>query len=32
MTHPQKVLHTPLRGAPQKCFQSGPTLAKAGPE
>jgi len=28
---PQKILHTPLNGAPQKCFQSGPALAKAGP-
>jgi len=28
----QKFLHTPLSGAPQKCFQSGPALAKAGPE
>ena len=28
---PQKFLHTPLNGAPQKCFQSGPALAKAGP-
>jgi len=28
---PQKVLHAPLIGAPQKCFQSGPALAKAGP-
>ena len=27
----QKVLHTPLSGAPQKCFQSCPALAKAGP-
>jgi len=24
-------LHKPLSGAPQKCFQSGPALAKAGP-
>jgi len=28
---PQKVLHTPLSGAPHKCFQSGPALAKARP-
>ena len=27
----QKILHTPLSGIPQKCFQSGPALAKAGP-
>jgi len=27
----QKFLHTPLSGAPQKCFQSSPTLAKVGP-
>jgi len=27
----QKFLHTPLSGAPQKCLQSGPALAKAGP-
>jgi len=27
----QKFLHAPLSGAPQKCIQSGPTLAKAGP-
>jgi len=29
---PQKFLHTPQSGAPQKCFQSGPALAKAGPD
>jgi len=29
---PQKFLHTPLDGAPQKCFQLGPALAKAGPD
>jgi len=28
---PQKFLFMPLNGAPQKCFQSGPALAKAGP-
>ena len=28
----QKFLHTPLSGTPQKCFQSGPALANAGPE
>jgi len=28
---PQKFLLTPLSGAPQICFQSGPVLAKAGP-
>ena len=28
----QKFLHTPLNGAPQKSFQSGPTLAKVGPD
>jgi len=27
----QKFLHAPLSGAPQKCFQSGPALVKAGP-
>jgi len=27
----QKCLHTPLREAPQKWFQPGPALAKAGP-
>jgi len=27
----QKFLHTPLNGAQQKCFQSGPALANAGP-
>jgi len=27
----QKFLQTPLSGAPQKCFQSGLALAKAGP-
>jgi len=26
-----KFLHAPLNGAPQKCFQSGPAIAKAGP-
>ena len=29
---PQKFLHTPRSGAPQKCFQSGPALAKTGPD
>jgi len=29
---PLKFLHTPLSGAPQNCFQSGPALDKAGPE
>jgi len=28
---PQKFLHTPQSGAPQKCVQSGPALAKVGP-
>ena len=28
---PQKVMRTPVSGAPQKCFQSGPALAEAGP-
>jgi len=28
---PQNFLLTPLSGAPQNCFQSGPALAKAGP-
>jgi len=28
----QKFLHGPMSGAPQKCFQSGPALAKAGPD
>jgi len=28
---PQEFMHTPLNEAPQKCFQSGPALAKAGP-
>ena len=29
----QKFLHAPLMsGAPQKCFQSVPALANAGPE
>jgi len=27
----QKFSHTPLSGAPQKCFQSGPALTNAGP-
>ena len=27
----QKLQRTPLSGAPQKCFQSGPALSKAGP-
>jgi len=27
----QKIVHTALSGAPQKCLQSGPALAKAGP-
>ena len=29
---PEKFLHTQLSGAPQKYFQLGPTLAKAGPD
>ena len=28
---PQTFLYTPLSGAPKKCFQSGPALAKASP-
>jgi len=28
---PPQFLRTQLRGVPQKCFQSGPALAKAGP-
>jgi len=27
----QKFLHTQLSGAPKKCLQSGPALAKGGP-
>ena len=27
----KKFLHKPLSGTPQKCFQSGPAFAKAGP-
>jgi len=27
----QNFLRTPLNGAPQKCFQPGPALAKTGP-
>jgi len=27
----KEFLHTPLSGAPQKCFQLGPALAKASP-
>jgi len=30
--HPLKIFSTPLSGAPQKCFQSGPALANTGPE
>ena len=30
LMHPLKILSTPLSGAPQKCFQSGPVLANAG--
>jgi len=29
---PQNFLPTPLDGAPRKCFQSCPALAKAGPD
>ena len=28
---PNHLVATGLSGAPQKCFQSGPALAKAGP-
>jgi len=29
--HSLKNFYTPLSGAPQKCFQSGPALAYTGP-
>jgi len=29
--HPLKNFYTPLRGAPEKCFKSGPALANASP-
>jgi len=32
MMHPLKHFYTPLSGAPQKCFKSGPALANAGPD
>ena len=30
--HPLKNFYTPLSGATQKCFKSGPTLANDSPE
>jgi len=31
LIHPLQNFHTSQSGAPQKCFQSGPALANAGP-